>query len=826
MEELFISSQDQNHQKHTEPHSSIPPPLPHHPPSPSSEVFTVTKWSSATAPLPAVSPPSDQVYLQAAAIFQQMYKEKPMTEQLLHYGKKTDTALPESGDRRTQRRAYQLAFNTLKYQDLLEAIIADSCFHTSQHIAADLLPLAMVMLFDFQDRNFLLHKRPPKEGEELQQEVRDLERGLYRCKTKLAASLARCRVKQSLQSISCFLSDTVRIKQHRAKSLPLYAWVNALTHSVEEVCDALRGEGLSEETNASELRETSFCRDALSPDTLLFSHRLHARLQQSSLTRTHTLNIQDSSVCVAVSALRPLLPDEGDVLLAGSFSAVTVCHVSVLAAAGRSGRRVLVCGGDHTAAQRDEINQQLTLRDVKNVRVLSSPFSGLDEWSSNTQHLKVIAVLPQCSSSGLNDPVQLIHSEHGDWDLLQDLAHGGVSQRRRHTLAAQQERLLTHALTFSKVQTVLYCTRSVYPEENEQLVQKVLEKARTNSRMLRFRVDSPVFSEGFVSEGPTDKFFRLQPSQHTNGCFIAQLGREVDSVQDVLARAAAKGLLFGIIPNQLKTSKKGRSKKSDVNKRLSPCGQGTPAETERDGVGGEDPGCGFLVTPSGCDEERGKGSSSEDEEGGKGDREGEDEERKLGRKRGGKRKVRRRRKQTDKTATVSRSPRKKPAKKKVNTTHHIRRKAKVKLPPLTKTLTHTHTLSQQHCQDTADTENTHTTSKQTLSCPVPWDPHKASNQAQECNTQIAQPGSPLKAGGKEARPKMRTQEVAKAADFVLPPICSPTPSSLSSRSVGSVSRPSSQASNIQLSRRSSTSSSSSSSSSSVSSEEKSDEETN
>lgn len=49
-----------------------------------------------------------------------------------------------------------------------------------------------------------------------------------RSKTKLAASLARCRVKQNLQSVSCFLSDPVRTKQHRAKVLPLYAWVNTL----------------------------------------------------------------------------------------------------------------------------------------------------------------------------------------------------------------------------------------------------------------------------------------------------------------------------------------------------------------------------------------------------------------------------------------------------------------------------------------------------------------------------------------------------------------------------------------------------------------------
>ena len=52
---------------------------------------------------------------------------------------------------------------------------------------------------------------------------------LCRSKTKLAASLARCRVKQNLVSVSCVLPDPVRTNQKRAKLLPFYAWVNPLT---------------------------------------------------------------------------------------------------------------------------------------------------------------------------------------------------------------------------------------------------------------------------------------------------------------------------------------------------------------------------------------------------------------------------------------------------------------------------------------------------------------------------------------------------------------------------------------------------------------------
>ncbi|XP_051241955.1 putative methyltransferase NSUN7 isoform X2 [Dicentrarchus labrax] len=807
-EQIFISPEDHSQPTNKEPLSFLPP-LPH--------------LSSLPSP---VSPPSNQAYLQAAAIFQKLRTEKPVTQQLLHYGKKTDTSLPESGDKPTQRQAYQLAFSTLKYQDLLEDVITDSCFHTSQHISSDLLPLAMVMLFDFQDRRFLSHERSSKEAEEPLQEVRDLQGSLQRCKTKLAASLARCRVKQNLQSVSCFLSDAVRTKQHRAKCLPLYAWVNTLKTSVEEVCEVLQSAGLSEVENMTDLRESTFCRDPLCPDTLVFSKQLHALLRHSSLAITHVLNSQDRSVCVAVSVLRPLLFENGDVLVVGSFSAVTVAHISIVAAA-RSGR-VLVCGADHTPLQIEEIQELLSQMDIKNVRVLSEAFCGLDEWDQAVQRLKVIIVLPQCSSSALNDPVPTIHSEHGDWDLLPDLSHGCVSLSKIHTMATQQARLLAHALSFPKVQTVVYCTRSVYPEENEQLVKRVLEKTHTHPKLLPFRVNGPIFPDDNQSGDTADpKFFRLEPSQFTNGCFIARLSRQADptkveTVQDVLARAAAKGLLGGIIPEQSKSVKKGKSKKN----RAASAGSKPPSPSSRErqtggeSVNGQDP-----VAP--LDHEEKKGECSEEEK-------EEDKRGKGGNKRRRhKRKVKRQPKQANRTTTVSKSQKKKPVKRKVNQTHHKRRLTKSKprrIPRLTLTLISSAkptklspiTALAHKLSDNATIKSQQTAfSPLPAARPAPPTPHGASKQAQRQNTGPERAEKTLKGSAEpdsrsKARPKvvrLKREEVtlgtSKPADFTLPPISFTSASSLSGRSGSSLSQRPSRASNSQLAQISASSSSSS-----------------
>ncbi|XP_062243587.1 putative methyltransferase NSUN7 isoform X2 [Platichthys flesus] len=729
-------------------------------------------------------PPSDQAYLQAAVVFQQLREEKPGPLQPLRYGKKTDTPLPEGGDKPTQRRAFQLAFNTLKYQDLLEDIITDSCFHTSQQISADLLPLAMVMLFDFQDRKFTMREQTSTELEEPLQEVRELERNLYKRKTKLAASLARCRVRLNLQSVSCFLSDPVRTKQHRANRLPLFAWVNTLKSSVEEVCEALQVAGLCEAEDLTDLKDLAFCRDSLCPDTLVFSWQLVARLQHSSLTAAHVLNIQDRSVCVAVSVLRPLLFDNGDVLVVGSFSAVTVAHVAVVASA-RSGR-VLLCGADHTSSQLEDIQGLLGDMDIKNVRILSEAFSGLSEWDASVQRLKVIMVLPQCSSSALNDPVPTIHSEHGKWDLLSDLSHGSVAQRKIHMMAAQQARLLAHTLTFPKVQTVVYCSRSVYPEENEQLVKRVLNKTHTHPKLLPFRVNGPIFPVDSESGDATEsKFFRLEPSQVTNGCFVARLSRQADptmveTVQDVLARAAAKGLLGGILPEQLKTGKKGKSRKSRESGE-----RGLP------------------------EEERGEGEVKGTEEEEEGKRE-EDGGKRRGVK-GRKRKLKQGQKQSKAPADTkqqTKSPKKKPTKKKGNQSHPTKRPSKSKqrrFPRLTLTLMSSEKTSNQLSPITALAHRLSETpvsgSQQTVSSapssagkhlsPAPTAPptppgasrllqgHNSLPMREEKSSRDGdKSASPLKARGKV----VGSQEVRKAArSSVLPPLPSPSSGSLRSR---------------------------------------------
>ncbi|XP_034045106.1 putative methyltransferase NSUN7 isoform X2 [Thalassophryne amazonica] len=695
-------------------------------------------------------------------------------------------------------------------------MVIDSCFHTSQHIPSDLLPLVMVMLFDFQDQMFLVQERPAKDVQECVQEVRDLERMLHRCKTKLAASLARCRVTQSLQSISCVLPEPVRTKHRRAKLLPLFAWVNTLKNSVDEVCEVLRSVGLCETRNICELRETSFCRDLLCPDTLVFSQ--HALLQHRGLAIAHKLNIQDRSVCLAVSALRPLLTENSGVLVAGAFSALTAAHIALTAAT--SSARVLLCGGDHTPLQVQEIKGLLAQVEAKNVKILPEGFTDVRGWDAVVQSVKVIIVLPQCSSSALNDPVPTIHSEHGDWNLLQDLSCGSVSENKMQTLTTQQGRLLAHTLTFSNVQTVLYCTRSMYEDENEQLVKRVLDKARTHSKLLPFRLSGPVFSNESQMGRQTDGFFKLEPSKCTNGCFIARLTRQVDpsrveTVQEVLARAAAMGLLGEITAKeQSKNAKKVRSKKKGTSKITRKIVSGstgeTPEQTEKQDGQDLETDCILPIGHLALKEHQEgdvdlKGREEEEDVNTEEGQGGNERRKKRGHKKQ-KHKLKRRSKQSHQSGTASmhhtKSLLKKLRKSKVNQHHNKQIKSKTKkLPPVTLPLASSDKASHRATPASLDVDTFNNASLKIKSQKAvsgkPLFPVRpglvlqtTSDRVRRQNTEsetakkkilngAAEPKRPVKAQGKVvAQEEVQTKPV----DFVLPPITSLTSCSQSSRS--------------------------------------------
>uniref|UniRef100_A0A8C4X4Z6 NOP2/Sun RNA methyltransferase family member 7 n=1 Tax=Erpetoichthys calabaricus TaxID=27687 RepID=A0A8C4X4Z6_ERPCA len=514
----------------------------------------------------------DCIYFAAAGIFQNIHVEKPLDRKLVSYGTVRKEPVMEIKDETSKHLSFELAFSALKYQDLLEDLLVDSYFYSSQTIPDDLNSLVVVMLYDFQDRNF--QPRVCCSDEEIE-DVRQVEKYLY--KTKLAASLARCRIKHDIPSIDFILPETVRKKQENASTLPLYAWVNTFKASLEDVCCSLEKDGFSKVKSITEFEGLTFCQDLHCEDLLIFPAHLKYDLCGMEVFKDNKLVIQDKSRSLAVHAVKTLVNPDDDILIVNAASGLTVTHLSAVLNLGTG--KLFACGVKSELDQEQLQNLFMQL-ECKNIKLLPENFKDIEPTDSRLQKVKIILLLPQCSESGVSNPVEFILNEKGDPGLLQDLSQGSISEDKMNVLVESQTQDLTHALKFPKVQAVVYSTCSVYPEENEELVMKILQDQPDGNKLQPYRISPPSLPLPCASDlnSPRNLFFKMDPSEIANACFVAVLTREdlsVTAPKHIIARAMAKGILDGISPP--KSPKKDR-RKSKSTVRLNFSSTGTQAK--------------------------------------------------------------------------------------------------------------------------------------------------------------------------------------------------------------------------------------------------------
>lgn len=481
---------------------------------------------------------SEGVCQLASLIFQNNDLEKPPSQRLVNYGKERRFSLPEVTDGELQRAAYELAFNALKYQELLEFIVLDSRFYLTQSLPDDQMSLVVVMLYNLLERKFIPRKC---DSDEFIKEVRDVELHLDKFAVKFAASLARWRVKHGIQSIECMLPESVRMKQERAKSLMLYAWVNSIKSSLDEVQNVLKRAGFSRVRSVGQLQGKTFCQDPHCEDILVFPAQMKAKLDCTSLLRNQKLVIQDKACCVGPNAASQLLQEaeNGDVLMAGCFSGLAVSHMASLISVkqkftGKKTPTVFMCVGDRTEAQRDKIQRAVDALGCRNVKLIPEDFHSLDRSDKQFQKVQVILLAPRSSLSAISNPIEFILQEvEGGTDLLQDLAQGTTARSKLESLVLQQKKDIDQAMQFPNILSVIYTTYSSYPEENEEVVRAVFEQSRICGESSWSQTSLAPFRTPLDSE---DEIFKLDPTEHNNGCFMAIFKREVH--QDVKVSAA------------------------------------------------------------------------------------------------------------------------------------------------------------------------------------------------------------------------------------------------------------------------------------------------
>ncbi|NXU94340.1 NSUN7 methyltransferase, partial [Xiphorhynchus elegans] len=218
----------------------------------------------------------DSVYMNAAKIFQGIHTEKSKDRMLVRYGNNLESPMLAFKDEHCRRVSYELAFSALKYQSLLEEILLDSGAYPCHSIPDELTSLLVVMLYDLQDRKFEAQKI--FDEEEPVAEVQEVGHYLYRYMIKLAAALARCRIKYDALSIEYFLPETIWKQEQRVSALPFCVWINTYKISLQDVIRDLEMKGLTKVESVSDFDHYTYAMDQHCHDVLVFPSSLKEEL--------------------------------------------------------------------------------------------------------------------------------------------------------------------------------------------------------------------------------------------------------------------------------------------------------------------------------------------------------------------------------------------------------------------------------------------------------------------------------------------------------------------------------------------------------------------
>lgn len=484
-----------------------------------------------------------------------------------------------------QRSAFRLTFSALKYQRFLEEMLDMCSFYYRFPQYREDASLVEVMLCDLKLRKFQL--RTPLPNELQDPHLTKIETSLNACTTKLSAALARSRIKACVLTVDHLLPESVRKNDKYAAKMHVSAWVNYSRTNLQAVLDVMEKEGFTQVHSGDRIIGKSFYVDHHCSDMLVFPGDLREFLEEYELVTKFHLVLQDKSSCIGPQSVRHLINLGDDILIVNLGKGLTLAHLASLT----HGSDSMIFGfGLKSEKQFKEVMDTLDKAGCKaRCRVFEEAFSDISWEDERFKHIKVALVSADCSRSGVANPIDFIVSEGEDMGILKDLSLGSLDDFRLGELVVDHNTAFRHTMRFPRVQAVVYCTRSLNEAENESVVTQGIEYAnQVNVRKTPFRLAPPVVpltDEEIEKEHPLfGKYLKFLPSACMSGCFVATVTREADdpkqAAKDILARAAARGVISGLPANTVRRKSKSATKlKADKKKKPEKAGSKTTVST-------------------------------------------------------------------------------------------------------------------------------------------------------------------------------------------------------------------------------------------------------
>ncbi|XP_076467610.1 putative methyltransferase NSUN7 [Babylonia areolata] len=541
---------------------------------------------------------SHRMFVRAAKIFDGLRKAR---DARLEERKKNRRAIPGTGEKagaaakrgggaadeldfepvdfknvKEQKLTFELAFLSLKFEKVFEEMLDDCAFSATYPDFKDDECLVMVVLWDYQSRKF--QPRIQFDADELDPFVSRIERAILEQKVKLAASLARRRIKESAPTIDYLLPDNLRSKATSQKPLPVYCWVNTGKISPSDLLQKLKMERFvqlwSPPQKVSEFQERSFYFDPQCSDVLVFSTDCNAILQEHPLLEEGYIVRQDRSSCLAAHSVMHLLGDEQEVAVVNPGAGITAAHLAVLLRE-RKGGVVAICEDSDDVF--NKLMRTIELIGVTQyVKVIRESFVDMNPDDPRLKGVRAAIVTANCSKSAVANIVNYIVTEGENLTVLKDMSDNSEDQSEKlDALQSDHSASLRHALKLSRINGVTYLTRSIHDEENNIVVQKATEfinMVQMAKHLRPWRLIPPVlpFNGDQIDDqvGIVGKTVFFHPTEFMNGCYIVCIAREPEDPTDTarLKAKSSKTKVKGSSSDSSTGSAKGRKTKGPKGK--------------------------------------------------------------------------------------------------------------------------------------------------------------------------------------------------------------------------------------------------------------------
>eukprot|EP00842_Homolaphlyctis_polyrhiza_P001041 jgi/Hompol1/1938/HPOL_001410-RA len=375
----------------------------------------------------------------------------------------------------------------MKFLPYIDHILVKTQFLVFNNQFLDNLGLVKVMMYDLMKCHFNYHhypgisyEQPPgiEDNDKQYQKdcvelVKELDESLRAFNVKLGAAYARLRIEKraagdtTREQMENILPPDVREKEMMAVEMPKTLKVNPIKLSKSEVAQQLEVLGYKVD------------------------------MRPMSIIEQDNVPIRDSLIC---------LDDDFDDMLVIPPSSFADIKASRLVS------DASVYGTKHLASMVSEGVHVIDARAGCDVVIVEEDFAFADIHDPRFAQVSAVVVEPSNSGTAIVDKLGFMLQE-------EEFPNSQHSLKDLYSLKRQQVAILKHAFKFLNVRVVMYITRSIHPEENEQVVQETLDRYGVEWEM---SCVLPSIVVDRLHDYEIDECLTIHPSEQAgNGVFIA-----------------------------------------------------------------------------------------------------------------------------------------------------------------------------------------------------------------------------------------------------------------------------------------------------------------